>query len=111
MMRWPSLFLRRLAPSPVPDLTTVVEQAFAQGALAGVECERARCRAILQDPIADQNRPAAELMAFGTNMEAAAAVRLLTEVGNLAEAQNRTGPDADHYTSAARDISERRSHE
>ena len=106
-MRWPFLSPRS-APSPVPDLTAVAEAAFAHGATSATQCERARCAAILQNPIADQNRPAAELLAFGTEMDAAAAVRLLTEVGNLAEAQQRTGPAATHYADAARTINERK---
>jgi hypothetical protein len=107
-MRWRSLFRRRAAPSPTPDLTAVAEAAYVHGATSATECERARCKAILQSPIADQNRPAAELLAFGTDMDAAAAVRLLTEVGNLAEAQQRTGPDAGHYVQAAKSINERK---
>ncbi len=109
VMRWPFLFRRRPVPSPTPDLTAVAEAAYAHGATSATECERTRCATILQNPIADQNRPAAELLAFGTDMDPAAAVRLLTEVGNLAEAQQRTGPAAAHYTEAARTITARKS--
>ncbi len=103
-MRWQSLFRRWSLPSPAPDLAAVAAMDFAEGSRLATLDERARCAAILQSPIADQNRAAAELLAFGTDMDAAAAVRLLTEVGNLAEAQNRTGPDAAHYVQAAQTI-------
>ena len=107
-MRWPLLFRRRPVPSPTPDLAAVAEAAYAHRATSATECERARCAAILQNPIADQNRPAAELLAFGTEMDAAAAVRLLTELANLGEAQSRTGPDAAHYVQAAQTINTRK---
>ncbi len=107
-MRWQSLFHRRPAPSPAPDLTAVAEAAYAHGATSATECERARCATILRNPIADQNRPAAELLAFGTEMDAVAAVRLLTELANLGEAQQRTGPAAAHYADAARTINARK---
>jgi len=107
VMRWPFLSPRP-TPSPVPDLTAVAEAAYVHGATSATECERTRCKTILQSPIADQNRPAAELLAFGTEMDAPAAVRLLTELANLGEAQQRTGPVADHYVQAARTINERK---
>ncbi len=106
-MRWPSLF-RRPALFPVPDLTAVAAAAYAHGATSATECERTRCATILQSPVADHNRSSAEVLAFGTNMDAAAAVRLLTELANLGEAQQRTGPDAAHYAQAARTINVRK---
>lgn len=109
LMRWPPVFQRRPAPPPASDLAAVAAMGFAEGSRLATLNERARCAAILQNPIAEQNRSAAELLAFGTDMDAAAAVRLLTEVGNLAEAQQRTGPNAAHYVQAAQTINERKS--
>jgi len=106
-MRWLASW-RRPPPSPTPDLTAVAAAAYAHGATSATECERTRCATILQNPIADQNRPAAELLAFGTEMDAVAAVRLLTELANLGEAQQRTGPAAAHYADAARTINARK---
>ncbi len=106
-MRWLASW-RRPPPSPTPDLTAVAAMAYAQGAQVATDAERARCAAILRNPIADQNRPAAELLAFGTEMDAAAAVRLLTELANLGEAHSRTGPGADHYAQAAQTINARK---
>ncbi len=108
-MRWPSLFWSQPAPSPGPDLAATAALAHVEGMRVGTEAERARCAAIMQSAIADHNRPAAEVLAFGTDMDASAAVRLLMAVGNLAEAQNRAGPGADHYVQAARTITERKS--
>ena len=106
-MRWLASW-RRPPPSPTPDLTAVAAAAYAHGATSATECERARCAAILQSPVADHNRASAEVLAFGTEMAAPAAIRLLTELANLGEAQQRTGPAAAHYADAARTINARK---
>lgn len=106
-MRWPFVSPRP-TPFPAPDLTAVAALAYGEGVRVGTDAERARCASILRAAIAEQNRPAAEILAFETDTPAPAAVRLLTEVGNLAEAQQRTGPAATHYADAARTINERK---
>ncbi len=107
-MRWPSSW-RRPAPSPVPDLTAVAALAYSEGIRVGTDAERIRCATILRAAIAEQNRPAAEILAFETDTPAPAAVCLMTVVGNLAEAQQRTGPAAEHYAQAAQTINTRKS--
>ncbi len=100
---------RRHPPAtPEPDAAMMAALAYGEGDKAGMATERIRCATILRAAIAEQNRPAAEILAFETDTPAPAAVRLLTEVGNLAEAQQRTGPAATHYADAARTINERK---
>ena len=109
VMRWSCR--RRPAPCPVPDLAAVAAMGFAEGSRLATLDERRRCAAILQSPLADHNRASAEVLAFATDMDAAADVQRLDVGVSLIDKKTRTGPIAEHYTRAARDISERKSHQ
>jgi len=102
-MRWPFLSPRS-APSPAPDLTAVAALAYGEGMRVGTDAERARCATILRSPIADHNTASAEMLAFGSDMDASAAVLLLMQLANTSEADRRAGPDAAHYVQAAQTI-------
>jgi len=101
---------RRHTPEPAPDLMAAAPLAYGEGLRVGTGSERVRCATIMQSPVADHNRASAEVLAFGTDMDAPAALRLLTELANLGEAQQRTGLAAAHYAHAARTINERKPH-